>query len=93
MYYNNSMKFKLLKWVKISLVVFAFAVFLFPATRAEAGTEHNLFGYAWSDTVGWISFNNCPNPNTTTDCGSINYGVNLDPITKQVSGWAWSDNV
>ncbi len=87
------MKFKLLKWVKISLVVFAFAVFLFPATRAEAGTEHNLFGYAWSDTVGWISFNNCPNPNTTTDCGSINYGVNLDPITKQVSGWAWSDNV
>ncbi|MEK7567459.1 MAG: PKD domain-containing protein [Patescibacteria group bacterium] len=56
---------------------------------ALAGSEHNLSGYAWSDTVGWVSFN-CTDVGT---CGTSNYGVNIDIGTGSFSGYAWSDNV
>ena len=54
---------------------------------AKAGSEHNLSGWAWSETIGWISFNN------TTGGGSVNYGVNIDPSTGNFSGYAWSENI
>jgi len=57
--------------------------------ETQAGTEHNLSGWAWSENVGWISFN-CLNQNS---CVKVNYGVNLDPQTKVFSGYAWSENV
>ena len=40
----------------------------------------NFTGYAWSDTIGWISL------------GGSNYGLTLDDFGN-VSGFAWSDNV
>ena len=56
---------------------------------AEAATESNyLSGYAWSDNVGWISFD-CSNTNS---CGSVNYGVNVH-LGGELSGYAWSDNM
>ena len=45
-----------------------------------------LTGYAWSDTVGWISFN-CTDDSS---CGTSNYSVKLDPSTGNFSGQAWS---
>lgn len=56
---------------------------------AQAGVSHNISGYAWSDTVGWISFN-CTDENT---CGSVDYGVNADEDTGVLSGYAWNDAV
>lgn len=52
-----------------------------------AGAGHNLSGYAWSENIGWISFNN------TTGGGAVNYGVNIDMITGDLSGYAWSENI
>jgi hypothetical protein len=46
----------------------------------------NLSGWAWSDAIGWISFN------STTGGGSVAYGVNIDS-TGDFSGWAWNDVV
>ncbi len=57
---------------------------------AVAGTEHTVSGFAWADTVGWMSFN-CTN--VTSECAGSNYGVTIDPATGQFSGYAWSDNV
>lgn len=70
-----------------SLLTFLLVLFLSPLF-ARAGTEHNLVGYAWSSTVGWISFN-CTDDNS---CGTADYGVNLNGDGTMV-GYAWSPNI
>lgn len=45
-------------------------------------------GYAWSNNIGWISFN-CSNSST---CGTVNYGLTADYNTGLMSGYAWSAN-
>ena len=57
--------------------------------RVEAGTSHNMSGYAWSDTVGWVSFN-CLDANS---CSTVDYGVGADESTGNLSGYAWSPNI
>lgn len=61
-------------------------IFLFSGfnQNAQAGSEHNVSGWAWSENIGWISFNN------TSDGGSVNYGVKVDSLTGIFSGYAWS---
>jgi len=54
---------------------------------AQAGASDNISGYAWSENVGWISFN------SISDGSSVDYGVNLDTATGNLSGYAWSENV
>ena len=56
---------------------------------AQAGAEHNVSGWAWSENFGWVSFN-CTNDDT---CGTSNYGVNIDTTTGNFSGYAWSSNI
>jgi hypothetical protein len=46
-----------------------------------------LSGWAWNDSVGWISFS-CQN---TGGCGTSNYGVSIS--NGVFSGWAWNDVV
>ena len=53
-----------------------------------AGTSDNVTGYAWSENIGWISFN-CTNPGT---CGTSNYGVTVDN-SGLLSGYAWSEHI
>ncbi len=55
--------------------------------RAES--DDNIIGYAWSENMGWISFN-CTNE---SNCGSSNYGVDIDMETGDFSGYAWSSNI
>jgi len=75
-------------------------------TQAIAGTEHNVYGWAWSSTIGWISFNNCTNPSVTSTCTGVNYGVSIEPsktsflsngtITvgqRKITGYAWSPSI
>lgn len=44
----------------------------------------NVSGFAWSDTVGYISFNN------SSDGSAYSYGVNVDPALGNFTGQAWS---
>jgi hypothetical protein len=65
--------------------------------ETKAGSGDNLSGWAWSENVGWISFN-CYNDYNgdgvlENHCSSSNYGVRIDPSTKVFSGYAWSENV
>ena len=55
--------------------------------KVEASDQKNISGYAWSDNIGWISFN-------SLDIGlGIDYGVLVDMDTGKFSGYAWSDNI
>ncbi|MFA4833268.1 MAG: PKD domain-containing protein [Patescibacteria group bacterium] len=56
---------------------------------AQAESGNNVIGYAWSEGVGWISFN-CSN---TDSCATVDYGVNIDSETGNISGYAWSPNI
>jgi hypothetical protein len=81
---------------KIFLVIFALFGFLaFGETKAVS--KANITGFAWSENVGWVSFN-CYNDHNgdgilEDHCSSSNYGVRIDPSTKVFSGYAWSENI
>jgi hypothetical protein len=89
-----SKKFSIL--ITISLLVFSSLV----SGKVIAWMRDNVSGLAWSENIGWISFNslNCdPNGNGASNGGlgcpfsgtSIaNYGVKLDLSTNKVYGWA-----
>lgn len=69
-------------------VLFYGAFFAGDTEKAEAGTQHNISGWAWSDNIGWISFN-CTD---TSSCGTVDYGVDA-AANGDFSGYAWSDNI
>ncbi|MBI2042472.1 MAG: hypothetical protein HYT21_01880 [Candidatus Nealsonbacteria bacterium] len=54
-----------------------------------AGTGENVSGFAWSENIGWVSFN-CTN---TGSCGSSDYGVDINDESGEFSGHAWSENI
>lgn len=68
-------------------VIFLISTGFFVGEEVYAGTEHNVSGWAWSENIGWISFNN------TSGGGSVNYGINVDFNTGNFSGFAWSENI
>lgn len=71
--------------------LFIFFVCFLGFNKVEAS---NVYGSAWSEGVGWISFNSCESPNNCSSGGGIpSYGVNLDPSTNRVSGTAWNKNI
>lgn len=75
---------------------------------AEAGTDENVTGWAWSENIGWVSFNsrNCDadgdgtievSDNPPVGCqpaGTVipSYGVNINS-SGNFSGYAWSNNI
>ncbi|OGZ29733.1 MAG: hypothetical protein A2931_00320 [Candidatus Niyogibacteria bacterium RIFCSPLOWO2_01_FULL_45_48] len=67
------------------LVLLVISGFTGPDEVAFAGSEHNLSGWAWSETIGWISFN-------STEGGGSNYGVTA-ASNGRLSGYAWSENI
>lgn len=62
-------------------------------TEVEAGTAENISGWAWSDTIGWISFNST---SEATPYLGQSYGVGVSVANKSTggngnfSGTAWS---
>ncbi len=71
------------------LVLLVFFIFnLAQIKEIEAGTGDNVSGYAWSENIGWISFN-CTNQNS---CSQVDYGVSIDG-NGNFSGYAWSENI
>ncbi len=70
-------------------ILFSYVGFIpsFVGNQAEAGAGENVSGWAWSETIGWISLNN------TTGGEAVSYGAHIDPMTGNMSGYAWSENV
>lgn len=51
--------------------------------EAGAGLGDNVRGWAWSENIGWVGFNNIDTG------GPVNYGVNIDS-NGVFSGYAWA---
>jgi len=73
------------KFSAVTIMLFALFGLLF-AGGVKAGSEHNVSGWAWSENIGWVSFNN------TTGGGGINYGVHIN-TDGTFTGYAWSENI
>lgn len=56
-------------------------------------TGNKLTGYAWNDSIGWVSMNCDQTSHGGSDqCGTSDYGVSID-ANGDFSGWAWNDAV
>lgn len=73
--------------IKFFLLIFIIALSFFVFEKIQAGSADNVSGWAWSENIGWISFNS-----TNTDA-AIDYGVSIDTSTGDFSGYAWSENI
>ncbi len=86
-------------WQKFKKNIFAFSiVFVFFFSLVIYGTVSssvldNVSGYSWSGYsdggMGWLSFN-CI---SGADCNISNFGVNIDPNSGLISGYAWTPNL
>ncbi len=74
-------------FLKIILIIFLGLISVFGVIRANSNDL--LSGYAWSENVGWVSFN-CTDEGT---CSSSDYGVDFSEADGDMSGYAWSENV
>jgi len=79
--------YKQISILVIFLILIILSVSFFAIKETKAGAEHNVWGWAWSENIGWISFNNI------SGGGATNYGVNIDSSTDLFSGYAWSENI
>mgnify|MGYP001285499920 CR=1 FL=1 len=79
--------FAVIFFLVIFVLFLQIAVFLTNITNAQ--TQSNVHGWAWSDNIGWISFN-CAN---TSSCSDVDYGVYFSDTGGELSGHAWSDNI
>ncbi|MCP6718328.1 MAG: PKD domain-containing protein [Patescibacteria group bacterium] len=80
------------KNIKFFLLIFIITLSFFVFGKANAGTNDNVSGWAWSENIGWISFN-CNNPELPQPRCSPNYGVKVSTSTGDFSGYAWSENI
>lgn len=60
-------------------------------TCPSGDASGDLTGYAWNDTLGWVSFN-CDQSShgDSNNCATSDYGVSID-ASGNFSGYAWSD--
>jgi len=88
------------KYIFAIAILSIFAVFIISKTVVQAyntsrPSDSQMYGYAWSSNIGWISFNNCTS--ATTGCSGFSYGVSMDPTNisgyYNLSGYAWSSNI
>ena len=78
---------------KIVFVVAILMLFNFAPKALATDVVYPMYGYAWSDNVGWISFSSCADPSTQTGCAGTAYNVSYDATTGVFTGYAWSDNI
>jgi len=69
----------------------------FPKTEpVQSASTDNVSGWAWSENIGWISFN-CTDRETEIPgfCATSNYGVDVNISTGYFSdpSYAWSENI
>ena len=74
-------------FLKISLI--SLLIFVAGFGLVKAGTSDLLSEYAWSENIGWLSFN-CTDDSS---CATVDYGVTFSETTGIFSGYAWSENI
>ncbi len=76
------------KLLFLLIVVLVFSFFFVNRAKngAKAGVNDNVSGWAWSENIGWISFN------STNQGGGVNYGASV-ASNGNISGYAWSENI
>ncbi|MBU2545239.1 hypothetical protein KKC65_02195 [Patescibacteria group bacterium] len=61
-----------------------------PPPPSSPCEDHELWGFAWSENIGWISFS-CRD---TMNLGEgVDYGVDIDETNDLLEGYAWSENI
>lgn len=70
----------LAKCAMLFSIVFFISYYAGGVDRVMAQSTGSIYGYAWSDNIGWISLN------------GANYGLSV-ATNNTVSGYAWSDNI
>ena len=76
----------------ISTVALLLLVPTFASAQAiDLTVEQELFGWAWSDTIGWISMNCDQGPGNNT-CSDTEYRVSRAP-SGNLQGFAWSEHI
>jgi len=76
---------------RLASLVFGVGLFMLLAVpRTAAAAPHNVSGWAWSGSLGWISMDCNNEANCAGPAGD--YGVDLDD-TGNIAGWAWSSSV
>ena len=72
------------------IVILSVGLFIYGALEKAAEGGPDVYGWAWSENIGWLSFN-CNNPELPEPrCVDSNYGVSLDNSTGELSGYAWA---
>ncbi len=78
-----------IKSIALCAVVALFAIFSSPhspVAEAQVSSGTNpLSGWAWSSTIGWISFSSAGTG------ASVEYGVKRDNTSGELSGYAWAN--
>lgn len=69
----------------ISAVLVGSVWFFLAPYFSDASPSDNVSGWAWSETIGWISFN------STNQGSGAGYGITVDG-TGAISGYAWSEH-
>lgn len=75
-------------FVFLVFISIAFSITVLTTDNVGASNEDDISGFAWSDNIGWISFN-CTD---TSSCSNVNYGVSISDVGV-LAGFAWSDNI
>lgn len=76
----------------VFVALFAAAALSQPRQAASQSTTA-ITGYAWSETIGWISFScTTGGPTGNNICGTNSYGVTID-TSGNLAGYAWSDSL
>ncbi len=78
------------RFAGFTTLVFGVGFFLLlSGARPVLAAAHNVSGWAWSGTTGWISTNCNTDP---SNCAAGDYGLDMD-ASGNLSGWAWSSQV
>jgi type II secretory pathway pseudopilin PulG len=62
--------------------------------KVSSDEDGNLFGWAWSENYGWISFS-CTTGGADNEniCASSNYEVTVATSTGEFDGYAWAEHI
>ncbi len=73
---------------RFATLVFGVGLFFVAAPRVVLAAPHNINGWAWSGTTGWISVD-CNGDPTGCAGAAGDYGLDMD-ASGNITGWAWS---
>lgn len=76
-------------FLKIFLITVS--IFAIGLGFAQAASDDLFSGFAWSENIGWVSFN-CTSDDSCDDM-AYSYGVTFDEVSGKITGWAWSENI